>query len=134
MPPPCVNLSGSSEEVSMGDGIFFRPALALVIATLALGSVTDYAVAGTKVIKGKFSASTVGLDCINTQGTFTAGIGPGGYGCKTDKGEVSCSSNGTCIGTCGNCSARIINRVGIDGVLRGYVVVRKARNAQKFFE
>jgi hypothetical protein len=49
------------------------------------------------------------LACLNTEGgRVTSGSGPGGFGCKTDKGEVSCKKTGTlndgAVGSCEGCN------------------------------
>src|SRR5438552_2800684 len=44
--------------------------------------------------------------CAMAIGQPTDGIGKGGIGCKTSKGEIECDSKGNCTGTCGNCGSR----------------------------
>ena len=81
---------------------------AVVAATLLVADAArSTADAGT--IKFKATSLQVDLACLNYSGgaTATAGNGPGGYGCKTDKGEVSCDKNGNCTGTCEKCGTRI---------------------------
>jgi len=74
----------------------------VVLAVFAVGS-PHAAWAKTIKLKGRVSSDTVGVDCILADGTFTPGKGPGGYGCKTPKGEVSCTADGKCTGTCEAC-------------------------------
>jgi hypothetical protein len=82
---------------------FVPAAMALVAATLWLSA--SPASAASIHLHGKFIAMQVARDCINAGGKGTDGIGAGGYGCKTDKGSVKCTSGGDCYGSCGNCSA-----------------------------
>jgi hypothetical protein len=51
----------------------------------------------------------------HNDGKLTSGSGPGGYGGKTSKGEVSCDKDGHCTGNCGNASAP--GNRGIKGIL-----------------
>ena len=76
---------------------------AFVLATIALGS-TDAAWAGTIKLHGRISSGALFMACIDApDGTATGGTGPGGYGCKTPRGEVSCTAQGKCTGTCSSC-------------------------------
>jgi hypothetical protein len=75
----------------------------LVIAAMAATA----ALAGTIKLQGTYSAGQIDLACIDNGGTVTAGTGAGGFGCKTDKGEVSCTKEGQCTGTCEKCGARM---------------------------
>jgi hypothetical protein len=77
------------------------------------------AVAGTVKITGKYTLGQIEQRCLATDtGRVTSGTGPGGYGCKTDKGEVSCDKNGNCTGTCQNCGGKAASsRGGMGGVL-----------------
>ena len=81
--------------------------LTLILATAALLAPLDTASAATKHLNGTFSADAVRTDCINAGGDDTT-TGSGGYGCKTKKGSVSCTSDGQCTGTCSNCTARTL--------------------------
>jgi hypothetical protein len=76
--------------------------VAMMLLASAAGSA---AVAGT--VKIQAGPGIVSYDCVNAGGTDTAGVGKGGYGCKTSKGDVECDKNGNCTGTCSNCSASI---------------------------
>lgn len=77
---------------------------ALIFALGTLAFVAAPAVAGT--IKLKASMTQVDDACLANNATFTSGSGPGGYGCKTDKGEISCDKDGNCTGTCENCGGK----------------------------
>jgi hypothetical protein len=92
---------------------------ALVFAIAIVGFAMNAASAGTKQLSGKYGISVIENDCFEAGGTVTGGTGPGGYGCKTSKGEVSCTSGGVCTGTCGNCKPQTIGRAGVVGTLRG---------------
>jgi hypothetical protein len=88
--------------------VISRTTSVLAAATLAmatLGFVGD-ASAGTIKLNGNYNVGTVGTDCVNAGGDTTKGMGPGGYGCKTPKGEVSCTAKGVCTGTCQACGAQ----------------------------
>jgi hypothetical protein len=65
--------------------------------------------AGT--IKLKANQTLVEMRCmVNTdgKGVLTSGKGAGGYGCKTAKGEVSCTAEGDCTGTCQGCGSKVV--------------------------
>ena len=100
--------------------VISRTTSALAAAALAmatLGFVGD-ASAGTIKLNGKYNPGTVGTDCINANGTSTTGTGPGGYGCKTPKGEVSCTVKGVCTGTCQACGAQTGGSTNINSILQ----------------
>ena len=82
---------------------FVPAAISLAAATLWLSA--SPAFAASVHLHGKFIAMQVARDCANAGGQGTDGIGAGGYGCKTDKGSVKCTSGGDCYGSCSNCSA-----------------------------
>lgn len=90
----------------------FRAITAAFIAAMA---VSTPAAAGRIILTA--SASQVDLACINAGGTSTAGIGPGGYGCKTNKGEVTCNKDGKCVGECEKCGAARVVQGGLKGRL-----------------
>jgi len=76
----------------------------LIAAALSIG-IASAAVAKpvpSHQLSGTFSVGTVGADCSNAGGTFFNSPN-GGYGCATEKGTVTCTSKGTCTGTCSNC-------------------------------
>jgi hypothetical protein len=87
----------------------------IVMFVLAFGLV-GAASAGTITLRGLYARSALGADCINAGGTPTPGTGAGGFGCKTDKGEVECTDRGQCIGTCPTCGTRH-HRTGVYGIL-----------------
>jgi hypothetical protein len=76
--------------------------IALVVAMLTVGF-QPAAGAGTISLKGRHGEGDVMLACVMADGTPTEGTGPRGYGCKTPKGEVSCTAQGKCTGTCTAC-------------------------------
>lgn len=90
-------------------------AAALAMATL--GFVGD-ASAGTAKLNGTYNVGAVGADCVNAGGNTTKGTGPGGYGCKTPKGEVSCTAQGVCTGTCQACGAQTGGSANIKSILQ----------------
>jgi hypothetical protein len=51
----------------------------------------DIAVADTIALGGAYNVSVVAQQCARAGGTRTNGIGPGGFGCKTEQGEVECT-------------------------------------------
>jgi hypothetical protein len=83
-----------------------RYAIAFAGIVIAATAATA-AEAGTIKLQGTYTASQIDLACIDNGGTVTAGTGAGGFGCKTDKGEVSCTKEGQCTGTCERCGARL---------------------------
>ncbi len=78
----------------------------------------DIAVADTIALAGAYNVSVVAQQCARAGGTRTNGIGPGGFGCKTEQGEVECTEAGRCVAMCETCSARH-RRTGIYGILKG---------------
>lgn len=84
---------------------------------LALFAHSAFAVP-SHTLKGRFSVSTVELDCVNASGTFF-NTPHGGYGCATGQGTVTCTNKGKCQGTCTNCAARRLSKGGIKGILHG---------------
>ncbi len=78
----------------------------------------DIAIADTVALGGAYSLSVVAQQCARAGGTRTDGVGPGGFGCKTEQGEVECTESGRCVATCETCSARH-RRTGIYGILKG---------------
>jgi len=89
-----------------------RKSVVLALTLVILGFLSAGAWAGTIKLTGTYSSSQIDLAGINANGTVTAGTGPGGYGCKTSKGEVSCTADGKCTGTCQACGARLVGRGG----------------------
>jgi hypothetical protein len=80
--------------------------LSVLLVVAGIGFFASTTSAATKTLAGIYSDTQVERDCIDNSGTVTPGTGPGGYGCKTSKGSVSCTKDGKCTGTCGNCAAR----------------------------
>jgi hypothetical protein len=102
----------------MRNVISFR-VLTLMSAIAVTGLFAGAAFAGT-VHLGFHSTGEIDLACMDaTDGQLTGGTGEGGYGCKTSKGEVSCTKEGQCTGTCTNCSDRVIPQTVMQSVLRG---------------
>jgi hypothetical protein len=79
--------------------------LSVLLAVAGVGFFASTTSAATKQLAGTYSVGQVETDCINAGGTVTSGTGSGGYGCRTSKGSVSCTKDGQCTGTCGNCAA-----------------------------
>jgi len=91
----------------------------MVLAFVAVGCLAGSVWAATKTLSGRYTVGQVGNACVAADGTSTGGTGPGGYGCRTSKGSVSCDKNGKCTGTCGNCAARTVpKKLDLDFVLR----------------
>jgi hypothetical protein len=65
----------------------------LAIVTLVL---VGPASAGKIKLSHRWNLGQIEIRCMNAEGNLTAGTGPGGYGCKTTKGEVSCTKDGAC--------------------------------------
>lgn len=89
----------------------------IIVGTFAV--MASAAGAATIKLTGQYKQWQIETTCMGTKdGVVTPGAGPGGYGCKTSKGEVSCDKDGHCTGTCGNCgSAAAPGRRGIGGIL-----------------
>jgi hypothetical protein len=71
-----------------------RNSITVFLALVTVGFLSGGAWAGTIKLKGTFTSGQIDLACDNNNGKVTPGTGPGGFGCKTDKGEVSCTSAG----------------------------------------
>jgi hypothetical protein len=113
----------------MRDAIVSR-VLTVLLAVAAVGFFASATSAGTKQLTGTYSVGQVGADCINNNGESTAGTGAGGFGCKTSKGSVSCTKDGKCTGTCGNCSASRVHTprdTELGFVLRNGAAPKKAK-------
>ena len=63
-------------------------AVLFVMAVVTFGLAGDTASAGTIMLRGIYSRSALGADCVEAGGTPTPGMELNGFGCKTDKGEV----------------------------------------------
>ena len=96
-----------------------RKIVTIVLTAASFGLAADAGSAGTIELRGVYSASVVGHDCAHEGGTRTPGLGPEGYGCKTEKGEVECTSKGRCTAICEACGPRH-HRTGLYGILHGY--------------
>ena len=97
-----------------------RKVVTIVLTAASFGLASDAASsAGTIELRGVYSTSVVGHDCVHAGGTRTPGLGPDGYGCKTEKGEVECTSKGRCTAICEACGPRH-HRTGLYGILHGY--------------
>jgi hypothetical protein len=75
-----------------------------VVAITVFGMATLAFVGGASAkqwsqLQKRYTAVQVQSACIKGEGSYTAGIGSGGYGCKTRRAKVSCNSNGVCFGT-----------------------------------
>ncbi len=82
-------------------------ALTRLIVTGMFAFIASAAIA--EPLPGKHTMGEIWQKCLTTEGGIaTNGSGPGGFGCKTDKGEVSCKKTGTLnggsVGTCEGCN------------------------------
>lgn len=90
-----------------------------------------------KQLSGKYTQGQIDLACINAGGQVTSGSGPGGFGCKTDGGEISCKKTGTLnqgpVGSCTACnpSCSMDRKAGgrpashsLGSILRGDTIVK----------
>ena len=68
-----------------------------IVGTLAL--VGSTAAKQWFQLQKRYTADQVQSACIKANGRYTAGIGSGGYGCKTRSIRVSCNRSGVCVGT-----------------------------------
>jgi hypothetical protein len=93
-----------------------RKVITILLALAAFAFAADAAPAGTIELRGVYSPSAVGPDCTRAGGTRTEGVGPGGYGCKTERGDVECTAKGRCTAICEICGPRY-HRTGIYGIL-----------------
>jgi len=85
-----------------------RNFLAKFLALLTVVLLPAGAWAGTHTLNGTYNSGQIDMACVDAQGWVTKGKGPGGYGCKTKKGEVSCTAAGKCTGTCKRCGKRLV--------------------------
>lgn len=99
--------------------------LTLAFAIAAIGFLTGPVFAGT-VHLGWHSVGQIEMACGDAAGG-QMNYGNGTYGCTTSKGKVQCDSN-DCVGTCSNCSDRVVRTGGerepLQTVLRGRAVAR----------
>jgi hypothetical protein len=79
---------------------------------------SDAASAGTIELRGVYGVSVVAPECVHAGGMRAPGIGPGGYGCKTEKSEVEFTLNVRCTAICETCAPRH-HRIGIYRILHG---------------
>jgi hypothetical protein len=81
-------------------GILIPIALSsILIFAMAIGLNTNAAFAKPKSPRFHFTLNQVEAGCINGSGTFTAGTGPGGYGCAGTGGTLSCTAKANCTFT-----------------------------------
>jgi hypothetical protein len=85
----------------------------LVFTTLGVSSTA--ALAGHVTISGTHSTSEIKSKCDGAGGSFYSSGGV--YGCFGPGGDVTCNQAGKCFGTCSNCQARMVGKIGIAGVL-----------------
>jgi hypothetical protein len=90
--------------------------ITILLTLAAFAFAADAAPAGTFELRGVYSPSVVGPDCTHAGGARTVGVGPGGYGCKTERGEVECIASGRCTALCEICGPRH-HRTGMYGIL-----------------
>ena len=82
----------------------FKSRMKFVVAITVFGMATLAFVGGASAkqwsqLQKRYTAVQVQSACIKGKGSYTAGIGSGGYGCKTSRAKVSCNRNGVCFGT-----------------------------------
>jgi hypothetical protein len=78
---------------------FLLVPIALLSIFLLFAMAVGPASAKSKSPKFHFTLNQVQVGCINGNGTFTAGTGPGGYGCTGTGGTLSCTARGNCTFT-----------------------------------
>jgi hypothetical protein len=88
----------------------------VVTVVIALCLLVGASSAATIQLRGLYGVSVLGHDCIQAGGTTTSGVGSGGYGCKTETGDVECTARGQCVATCDKCGT-LHHRTGIYGIL-----------------
>jgi len=106
-------------------------ALALVLIAMAtLGFLTEAALAGTVILSGTHSRSSIKASCGAAGGDYSGEAGH--YGCTTKNGSVQCNNQGKCYGDCGNCGATASGGSGtVSGILRtpvGGVTLKPGNN------
>ena len=95
-----------------------RKIITFMLTIAASTFVADLTCAETIKLRGVYSVSVVDRTCIRAAGMQTRGIGLGGFGCKTEKGEVECTAKGQCTAICEVCGSRH-HRTGLYGILHG---------------
>jgi hypothetical protein len=84
-----------------------RRAVICIVATVMIAVIAIPSIAETK-LPGIKTQGQIDLYCLDAGGQVTSGSGPGGFGCKTDKGEISCTKTGTLnqgpVGSCVGCN------------------------------
>jgi len=116
-----------------------RMSVCVVVATFIAAVAGSAAMAGTIKLQGTYNPGQIEAACIKVNGTPTGSAITGSYGCHGPKGDVNCTKDGKCEGTCEKCGTRVGGKVPgfkVDGVLanapdkRG-VGARKAAGARK---
>jgi hypothetical protein len=74
-------------------------ALSSIILLFVMAVGPNAASAKPKSPKFHFTLNQVQVGCINGNGAFTAGTGPGDYGCTGTGGTLSCTAKGNCTFT-----------------------------------
>ena len=83
--------------------------LACIIALLAFGLFTEIAAASTIRLQQKHTRAQIEKACQRVAGTsFGTKLNRGEYGCNRPGGQVNCTADGTCFGSCGHCGERVI--------------------------
>jgi hypothetical protein len=82
-----------------------------MITGTSLGFLVEAASARIIVLKGTYTKERIHIACITAGGEPNAGRGPGGFGCKTSRGQVECNAAGECIGKCQRCGTGEIGHI-----------------------
>jgi hypothetical protein len=76
----------------------------VILATSALGLLTNASSAANIVLSGRHSGSDIKSHCDANGGSFSTY--KDGYSCYGSGGSIHCNTKGKCVGTCDNCAAR----------------------------
>src|SRR3954463_4902543 len=85
-------------------------AVVIASAFVTFGFLAGESWAGSISLQDRYIRVHILRACFEANGQSTGGTGPGGYGCKTSKGQVSCTAEGKCTGTCQACGRRRLGK------------------------
>jgi hypothetical protein len=81
--------------------------LTFIVTLLALGLFTGAAEAGTIRLQQKHTRAEIERACQKVNGTsFGTKVKTGEFGCNGPGGQVNCTADGTCDGSCSRCGTR----------------------------
>jgi hypothetical protein len=81
--------------------------LTFIVTLLALGLFSAVSEAGTIRLQGTHTRAQIQSACQKVKGTsFGTKTNSGDYGCDGPGGQVNCTADGTCDGTCSRCGRR----------------------------